>query len=529
MTTFFTCFRLSLEVFSEAVSVRLGYAAFSTPRLHVLPGWEILTRSPSRDMSDPFTPLPQAKSACGTLAHSGPPKRSATQRVADFLEIYGLYDEVAAQEQASRCVHCSKPMCVAGCPLEAHIPEWLSLTAEGHFGEAADLLQSTGSLPEICARICPSDHLCEGMCVVNGRTEPVSVRAVEQFLSEYAFSHGTVSTSVAPPNGWRVAIVGAGPGGLVCASELVKQGYAVTVFDSRPTPGGLLVYGTPAFKLERSIVRRRIEILKKQGVVFRLGIKVGKDVDLTELQSEFDCIYLSFGGKKARTLDVPGEGLNGVFQALPYIMQKNSDMPLDPHAIDVTGKRVVVLGGGDTAVDCVRTALRCGAREAFGIYRRDLASMPCSHSDYDNAIEEGVRYVFQALPLAILGNAKGDVTGLRLVRTALGKPDTTGRRPFSVQLGTEFEMETDCIFLALGFVPAPLPPSSPFHVLAPNEWGGVKVDAQLMTSCPGIFAGGDLVRGPGTALDSVRDARRAVIGIHSYLRDRKASGTASPA
>ena len=455
------------------------------------------------------------------MARTGLPKRSARQRVADFLEIYGLYDEVAAREQASRCVQCPEPMCVAGCPVGAHIPEWMALTAEGHFLEAAAVLQSTGTMSDICARICPADHLCEGRCVVNGRTEPVSIQAVEQFLNAYAFAHGAAPTAAAPPNGRRVAVIGTGAGGLACADELARHGYAVTIFDSRPIPGGLLVHGTPAFRLERSIVLRRIEFLQQQGVVFRLGVTVGRDVGLAELQTGFEAIYLSFGAKKARTLDVPGAGLQGVHQALPFIIQKNSEMPSEAPPVDVAGKRVVVLGGGDTAIDCVRTALRGGASEAFGIYRRDADNMPCTRREYENAVEEGVRFVFHAAPVAVLGDERGGVTGLRLVRTTLGAADADGRRPFTVQPGRELEMEADCVFLALGFDPAPLPATSPFHHLAANAAGGLVVDDNQMTSGPGIFAGGDLVRGPSSALYAVRDARKAATGIHVYLAGRK--------
>jgi glutamate synthase (NADPH/NADH) small chain len=476
-------------------------------------------------MNDPRTPKAEADHAWSALARTGLPKRSAAQRVTDFLEIYGLYDEVAAQEQASRCIQCPEPTCVAGCPLSQNIPEWLALTAEGRFLEAATALQANSSMPEICARICPADRLCEGSCVINGRTEPVSIWAVEQFLSEYAFFHQVVNATVAPPNGWRVAIIGAGPGGLSCADELAKFGFAVTVFDSRPQPGGVLVYGTPAFRLERSIVQRRIDILRKRGVVFRLGVTIGMEVSREELQAGYDAVYLSFSSKQPRTLAVPGIQLAGVAQARPFIIQKNSNLPSTDPLFDVTGKRVIVLGGGDTAIDCVRTALRCGAREAIGVYRRDEESMPGSPREFENAKEEGARFVFQAMPLALLDNGRGRVAGLRLVRTLLREPDPDGRRPFSVQLGTEFELETDWVFLALGFDSAPLPASNPFHELTANNAGRVTVDGNQMTAIPGTFAGGDLVRGPGSALNAVRDARKAATGIQSYCLGLKRRAT----
>ena len=471
-------------------------------------------------MSESHPKKGASESAWSALARTGLPKRPVVERVADFLEIYGLYDEVAAREQASRCIQCPEPTCVSGCPMNAHIPEWLALTAEGHFDEAATVLQSTSSLSELCERVCPADHLCEAMCVINGRAQPVSVRAVEHFLNEYAFAHGMMPASVPPPNGWRVAVVGAGPGGLACADELVRRGYAVTVCDARAVPGGLLVYGTPAFRLERAIVQRRLELLEKRGVVFRMGVAFGRDALRAELLANFDAVYLGFGIKKTHALDIPGAGLRGVSQALPFIVQGNIDLPHATPPIDVTGCRVVVLGGGDTAIDCLRTAVRGGAREVVGAYRRDEDSMSCSHREYDNAIEEGVRFMFQAAPVAFLDDGSGAVRGLRLVRTTLGEPDADGRRPFAVQPGTEFEIEADRVFLALGFDPEPLPDSSPFHDLKLNETGAVIVDATQMTSLPGVFAGGDLVRGPSTALYSVRDARKAAAGIHSHLSAR---------
>jgi glutamate synthase (NADPH/NADH) small chain len=453
------------------------------------------------------------------LARTGLPKRPASERVADFLEIYGLYDEVVARDQASRCVQCPDPLCVAGCPVHAHIPEWLALTAAGQIHEAASLVQSTNTLAEVCAKVCPADHLCESTCIITGRAAPVSIWAVEQFLNDYALAHGLVPEANAPANGWRVAVLGAGPGGLACADELAQRGYAVTVFDSRPVAGGLLVYGTPAFRLERSIVERRVEVLKKRGVVFRLGANIGRDPSREELQSRFDCVYLGLGARRARPLDLPGARLQGVSQAVPFIAQAHVDLPREAPPVDVTGRRIVVLGGGDTAIDCLRTAIRCGAREVTGIYRRDAANMPCSHREYENALEEGVRFVFQSAPVAILDNDHGAVSGLRLVRTAPGALAADGRRTFAAQPGTEYEREADHVFLALGFDPDTHPASNPFADLRVNQAGLLEVDARQMTSTPGVFAGGDLVRGPSHALDAVRDARKAAAGIAAFLTE----------
>jgi glutamate synthase (NADPH/NADH) small chain len=471
-------------------------------------------------MSDAVSQQPNPKYAWRELAHKGLPKRSASERVADFLEIYGLYDEATAREQASRCIQCPNPSCVTGCPLCNPIPEWMQLTAEGRFLEASAVLGSATNMAEICARVCPTDRLCEGSCILNGVSEPVSIGAIEQFLAEYAFAHGHVDASTAPPNGLRVAVVGSGPGGLACADELAQRGYSVTIFDTALVPGGLLVNGTPAFKVERSIVQRRIEILKQRGVSFRLGTQLDETLTFGKLRSEFDAVFLGFDSRKARPLEIPGADLPGVIQALPFILQKITPLPLELPPIEVADKRVLVLGAGDTAMDCLRTAIRYGAREATCVYRRDEWDMPCSRQDYKNAIEEGARFVFQAAPVAVLGNDQCQVTGLRVVRTELGLMESPGPRPFLVRPGSEFELAADLIVAALGFEPLPCPHSGEFADLAVNDWGGIMVDSNQMTSIPGVYAGGDIVRGPSMVLHAVRDARRAATQIHNYLAER---------
>jgi glutamate synthase (NADPH/NADH) small chain len=472
-------------------------------------------------MSDTVSPNLNSKYAWRELAHKGLPKRSASERVADFLEIYGLYDEATAREQASRCIQCPNPSCVTGCPLCNPIPQWMLLTAEGRFLEASAMLGSATNMAEVCARVCSTDRTCEGSCILNGVSEPVSIGAIEQFLAEYAFAHGLADASTATPNGLRVAVVGSGPGGLACADELAKRGYAVTVFDSALVPGGLLVNGTPAFKVERSIIQRRIDILKKRGVVFRLGVKLDENLSFGELRTGFDAVFLGFDSRKAKPLEIPGADLQGVVQALPFILQKSTSVPLELPPIEVSGKRVLVLGAGDTAMDCLRTAIRCGAREAVCAYRRDEADMPCGRHEYKNAVEEGAQFVFQTAPVAVMGNDQRMVAGLRAVRTELGLMESTGPRPFLIQPGSEFELAADLIVVALGFDPLPCPHSGDFADLEINEWGGIIVDSNQMTSIPGVFAGGDIVRGPSMVLHAVRDARRAAAQIHNYLSARR--------
>jgi len=285
----------------------------------------------------------------------------------------------------------------------------MQLTAEGRFLEAAAVLGSVTSLAEICVRVCPTERLCEGSCILNGISEPVSIRALEQFLAEYAFAHGQVDTSTPPPTGRRVAVVGSGPGGLACADELARRGHSVTIYDSELVPGGLLVNGTPAFKVERSVVQRRVEVLQKRGVSFRLGVKLEENISFREVRAGSDAVYLGIDSRKARPLKVPGADLEGVIQALPFILQKTTPVPLELPPVEVAGRRVLVVGAGDAAMDCLRTAIRCGAREAVCVYRRDEADMPCGHYGYQAAREEGARFVFRAAPVAVLGNEQRKV------------------------------------------------------------------------------------------------------------------------
>jgi glutamate synthase (NADPH/NADH) small chain len=468
------------------------------------------------------TPAPdwKAKHAWSLVPRATPRKRSAVERVADFLEIYSTYDEATAREQASRCIQCPEPLCVTGCPLSNRIPEWLALTAEGHFLEAAALSGSTSNMPELCSRVCPQERLCESACILNCKTDPVSIGAVERFINEYAFSHEAIEASPAPANGLKVAVVGSGPGGMACADELAKLGYAVTIFESQQVPGGLLVNGIPAFKLEKTLVARRLEVLHKRGVKLRLGVKVGWDLSLQALRGEFDAVFFGIGAQQAKPLDCPGADLKGIFQGLPFLIQKNVDVPTDFPPIEVRGKRVVVLGGGDTAMDCLRSAIRCGASDTVCLYRRDLENMPGSRKEYANALEEGARFQFLTNPIALLGDENGNVNRVRCVRMELGAPDPSGRRKPRAVAGSEFEVPADVLLVAYGFDPVPFPPDSDLRQLAVNEWGAVIVDGKQMTSVEGVFAGGDLVRGPSLAVHAVRDGRAAAQAIQRYLAPR---------
>jgi len=468
-------------------------------------------------MSGISSQLMNPKYAWREVARQGLPKRSAAQRAADFLEIYGLYDETTAREQASRCIVCPNPSCVTGCPLCNPVPEWMQLTAEGRFLEAAALLGSVTNMAEICARLCPSDHLCEGACLLDSVSEPVSIRALEQFLIEYAFAHGKTDIATAPPNGHKVAVIGSGPGGLACAEELARKGYSITVLDSELVPGGLLVNGVPAFKVDQSIVQRRIDLLRKCGVTFSLGLKLWEDLSLNKISSEFDAVFLCLDWRRARALQVPGVEFEGFVQAIPFLLQKKTPLQLQMPRFDVSGKRVVVLGGGDTAMDCVRAAIRYGARETVCAYRREESEMRCGHQEFQSALEEGAQFLFRVAPVAILGDGSSQVTGVRLTRTEPGPLEAPGKQSLRFRPGSEFVVETDWVIAALGFESRALPPGNDLTRLARNDWGGVMVDGNQMTSLPGVFAGGDLVHGPCSLLHAVRDARRAADQIHTYL------------
>ena len=473
-------------------------------------------------MPAPDQPAAKAKYAWSAITRESPPKRPADERVGDFQEIYASYDEAAVRAQASRCIQCPHPLCMQGCPLGNRIPEWLALAAQGLFLEAAALSRSTSNMPEICSRVCPQEKLCEGACLLNARTQPVAIGAVERFINDYALARNGVEITQAPLNGFRVAVVGSGPGGMACADELVQRGFDVTVFESQLIPGGLLVNGIPAFKLDKDIVARRIDLLAKRGVKFQLGVKVGWDVSCALLRRDYDAVFLGVGAQQPKPLGIPGAELAGVVAALPFLIQKNLPSPLvDLPAIDVTGKRVAVLGGGDTAMDCLRTALRSGAREAVCLYRRDLANMPGSRKEYANAIEEGARFVFLTNPIELKAGADGAVAEVRCVRMELGAADASGRRKPRAVPGSEFDTPAEVVLVAYGFDPVPFPPGSDLAAIATDEWGALRVDANQMTSEPGVFAGGDSSRGPSLVVHAVRDGRKAAEGIERYLHGAK--------
>jgi glutamate synthase (NADPH/NADH) small chain len=461
-----------------------------------------------------------SKHAWSELSHTHPPKRSASERVLDFLEVYGHFDERTAQEQASRCIQCPNPSCVGGCPVCNPIPQWMLLTAEGRFLEAASVLGSVSSMAEICTRLCGSEKLCESACILDAKSEPVAIGAIEQFLGDYALSHGVVSPATAPPNGFKVAIIGSGPGGLACAEILSRRGYAVTIFDEGFVPGGLRVNGLPAFRIDHSMVPRRVDLLRKMGVIFRMETPINDSLPLREIRGSFDAVYLGVDACRSRTLDIPGAHLRGVIQPIPFLLQDSPSLAPEHAMLHVKDCRVLVIGGGDTALDCARTAARLGAREVWCAYRRTETEMPGRRRDYECAVEEGVRFEFQTAVTQLTGDGAESLKSALLVRTVPppGNPGKT--RELSSVPGTEFELSVDRVIPAIGFDPITCPRGGDWTDLACSQSGGVATNDLLMTSVPGVFAGGDIVRGPAHLLLAIRDARNAAEQIQQFLTSR---------
>ncbi len=466
-------------------------------------------------------PTGKAKYAWTEIDRTEPPKRSAADRVHDFREVVGDYDEATAREQAKRCIQCPNPACVEACPLNCSIPELLALTADGRFQEAAEMFFATHHIPELASHACLGGRCCERDCILAGKSEAVPIRAITRFLLHYGWTHGLAEPAVATSLGRSVAVIGSGISGLVTADALSRKGYAVTVLDSRQKPGGRMMNGLPGFRVDTAMVERRVALLQRRGINFRMGVAFGTEVKLSDLRREFDAVYLAFGRAEPVALAVPGAELRGVCQAVSFLEQGVGAGCGSPGAqrppADLRGKRVVVLGAGDTAMDAVRTAIRRGAADVLCLYRRDEASLPADAEEYAYAREEGGRFMFLTQPLAVLGNAAGEATHLRCVRTELA-PAEGKRRPVVLPVaGSEFDVPADVVLVAFGFTASRLPPSDDFARLAVNASGLVTVDENLMTNLPGVFAAGAIIRGPLPLVEVVQDARKATDAIERYL------------
>ncbi len=446
-------------------------------------------------------------------------KKAAETRIKEFREIYAPFDAAQAQEQAGRCLACGNPYCEWKCPVHNYIPNWLKLVKEGNLFEAAEMSHKTNSLPEICGRVCPQDRLCEGACTLNAGFGPVTIGQVEKYISDEAFKAGwRPDMSKVVKTGKRVAVIGAGPAGLGCADILVRHGVTPVVFDRYEEIGGLLTFGIPEFKLEKSIVKQRREVMEGMGVEFRLGTDVGKDISFQQLVDEFDAVFLGMGTYSYMKGGFPGEDLPGVLEALPFLISNvRHCLGLPGDFVSMAGKRVVVLGGGDTAMDCNRTSIRQGAASVTCAYRRDEANMPGSKREVANAKEEGVQFLWNRQPVEVVGNGK--VEGVKLVTTQLGAPDARGRRTPEVIPGSEEIIPCDHIIVAFGFRPNPQPWFADFGI-ATDQAGRVVASGHqhaFQTGNPKVFAGGDMVRGSDLVVTAINEGRLAAQGILGYL------------
>lgn len=448
-------------------------------------------------------------------------KTPAKVRKTEFREIYAQMDGDQAHEQAGRCLACGNPYCEWKCPVHNYIPNWLKLVDEGRLFEAAELSHQTNSLPEVCGRVCPQDRLCEGACTLNQCDfGAVTIGAVERYISETAFAQGwRPDMSKVVATGRKVAVIGAGPAGLACADVLVRNGVKPVVYDRYEEIGGLLTFGIPEFKMEKSVMIRRREIFADMGVEFRLNCEVGKDVAFADLVAEYDAVFLGMGTYTYMKADIPGEDLPGVMPALPFLISnvRHCLGMAQDEFVDMKGLKVVVLGGGDTAMDCNRTSIRQGAASVTCAYRRDEANMPGSKREVANAKEEGVQFLWNRQPVAIVGDGK--VEGIKLVTTTLGEPDARGRRSPVVVEGSEEIVPCDRVLVAFGFRPNPQPWFAEFGITT-DQGGRVVAKGYkhaYQTGNAKVFAGGDMVRGSDLVVTAVWEGREAAKGILEYL------------
>ena len=462
------------------------------------------------------------------IGQQNPPKRDTDNRKEDFNEIYKEFIHGKAQEQSSRCSQCGVPFCQVHCPLSNNIPDWLKLTAEGRLEEAYNLAQSTNNMPEVCGRICPQDRLCEGNCVIEQSGHgTVTIGSVEKFITDNAWANGWVKPiKIEKELNQSIGIIGSGPAGLACAEQLRKKGYKITIYDRYDRAGGLLIYGIPNFKLEKEVVERRIKLLKDGGINFKLNFEVGKDATLDELKKEHHAILIATGVYKPREIDIKGSDLANIFPAMEFLTTSNKKglgdkvENFDNGTLNAKDKNVVVIGGGDTAMDCVRTAVRQKAKSVKCLYRRDKENMPGSAREVANAEEEGVEFIWLSGPKEFIG--KNKVEKVLVNKMRLGDPDDGGRRKPIIDEGSEYEIETDIVIKSLGFDPEDLPKLFDEKDLQVSKWGTIKIDFDTMeTNLKGVFAAGDIVRGASLVVWAIKDGRDVAESIDKLLKSKR--------
>ena len=456
-----------------------------------------------------------------------PTKRASNLRTEDFKEIYNRFVHDKAKEQSSRCSQCGVPFCQIHCPLHNNIPDWLKLTAEGRLREAHELAHSTNNMPEICGSICPQDRLCEGNCVIEKAGHgTVTIGSVEKYITDTAWEKGWIKPiKVLSEINQSVGIIGAGPAGLACAEELRKSGYKITIYDRYDRPGGLLIYGIPNFKLEKFAVERRTNLLKKSGIQFKQNFEVGKNISLNDLRKKHDAILVATGVYKPRKIDLPGSNLKNIFPALEFLTASNRKglgdrvKNFDDGTLNAKNKDIIIIGGGDTGMDCVRTAIRQNAKSVKCLYRRDRENMPGSAREVYNAEEEGVEFIWLSNPKEFIGSSQ--ISSVIVERMKLGKTDSSGRKKPEPIPSSDFKLKADMVIKALGFDPEDLPKLFNSPDLSISEWGTIKINLKTMeTNLPGVFAAGDIVRGASLVVWAIRDGRDATVSIKKYLEQK---------